>query len=176
MSDRALLTIIEHMIEQMVVLGYESTNLPKFRQFRGTWWLRSRLRVSTDLAFVQTRVTAKVNGFLLMDIVQYKNIFACIKGFPLKGHLKNVDKEIMLINVGRCYANLNHWRRKFVRSVETLLNQSTRSVVINDELIPSCAGDIEQKTLSQRKAGKDDPVSDCIVCSFTCIFMNWDCV
>ena len=38
---------------------------------------------------------------------------------------------------------------------------------LDDELVGSRAQDVEFKTLSQRKAGKEGPVSDCIACSFT---------
>ena len=57
----------------------------------------------------------------------------------------------------------------FERSIKKLLNRSNRSLVIDDELISSRAQDVESTTVSNRKAGKEGPVSDCLVCSLTSV-------
>ena len=57
----------------------------------------------------------------------------------------------------------------FERSIKTLLNRSNGSLVIDDELISSRAKDVESKTVSNRKAGKEGPVSDCLACSLTSV-------
>ena len=42
-------------------------------------------------------------------------------------------------------------------------------MVVDDELISSRASDVETKTISNRKTGKEGPVADCIACSFTSV-------
>ena len=65
-------------------------------------------------------------------------------------------------------------REVFTKSVDTLLNRRNGSLVIDDELISSRAVDVEQKTVSERKSGKEGPVSDCIACSLTSVCLECD--
>ena len=60
----------------------------------------------------------------------------------------------------------------FTRSIGILLNRSKGSLVIDDELISSRAGDVEQKTVSERKLEKEGPISDCIAWSFTSVLFG----
>ena len=53
----------------------------------------------------------------------------------------------------------------FEATVKTLLNTKDGVLVIDDELIPSRAKDVELKTVSNRKSGKEGPVADCMACS-----------
>ena len=56
----------------------------------------------------------------------------------------------------------------FKRSVETLLlSKKADVIVIYDKLILSRADDVESKKMSNRKSGKEGPISDCIAYSFT---------
>lgn len=48
-----------------------------------------------------------------------------------------------------------------------LLNKRNGVVVVDDELVASRAKDVEVKTVSPRKSGKDGPVSDCLSDSST---------
>ena len=52
-------------------------------------------------------------------------------------------------------------------SLSTLLNNTNRKLVLDNELIPSRANDVECKTISSQKEGKEEPVSGCIACSLT---------
>jgi hypothetical protein len=55
----------------------------------------------------------------------------------------------------------------FERSVTHLLNKNNGMLVIDDELTSSRASDVETKTISNRKAGKEGLVADCVSCSVT---------
>ena len=61
----------------------------------------------------------------------------------------------------------------FSRSVMILLNRDNGSLLIDDELISSRASDVEQRTVSERKSGKEGPVSNCIACSFTSVLFGF---
>ena len=173
LSDIALLKIIEYTNEELVIMGHPITNLTEFKQFIGTRWLRSRLRVSPTLAFAKMKETAKFNGFLLMDISRYNNIYACIRGFSMKGRHKDFNDEVTWMRHGALLRNLAPLEQElFVRSVETLLNRKDCNLVIDDELIGSRAKDVESKSLSHRKAGKEGPTSDAIACSFTSVLFG----
>ena len=53
----------------------------------------------------------------------------------------------------------------FEATVKILLNAKDGVLVIDDELIPLRAKDVEEKAVSNRKSGKEGPVADCMACS-----------
>ena len=53
----------------------------------------------------------------------------------------------------------------FTKSINTLMHICNSHLVIDDELISSRAKDVETKTVSNHKAGKEGPVADCVACS-----------
>ena len=50
----------------------------------------------------------------------------------------------------------------FEQAMKFLFNTKDGSFVVDDELVASRAGDVEPKTVSQRKTGKEGPVADCM--------------
>ena len=59
--------------------------------------------------------------------------------------------------------NLEELEEKmFAPSIKLILNKKNGELVLDDELIGSRSSDVECKTLSYRKAGKDGPVVDAI--------------
>ena len=87
LSDTVILKISEHTTEQLVCNGYAPTTIDEFKQFLGTRWLRSKIRLSTQLAFDNMKWTAKRKGFILMDLDRYMHINECIRGFSLEGRV-----------------------------------------------------------------------------------------
>ena len=57
----------------------------------------------------------------------------------------------------------------FTQSIDTLMHRCNAHLVTDDELIGSRAKDAKRKTVSNRKAGKEGPVADCVACSFTSV-------
>ena len=173
LSDIVLLKIIEYTNHDLVLKGHPITNLLEFKQFIGTRWLRSRLKVSPELAFNKMQETAKYHGFPLMDRERYKNIYGSLRGFPLKGRHTEFNDEITWMRRGVLLRNLAPLEKDFFeRSVETLLCRKNGNIVIDDELIGSRAKDVETKALSHRKAGKEGPATDAIACSFTSVLFG----
>ena len=60
----------------------------------------------------------------------------------------------------------------FKRSMEILINTESGSLVIDDELVASRASDIEAKAFSDRKAGKDGTMADCLADSAICMLLG----
>ncbi len=53
-----------------------------------------------------------------------------------------------------------------------MLQKDNGVLVIDDELISSRANDVNTKTVSERKTGKEGPVVNCISCSFTSVLFG----
>ena len=53
----------------------------------------------------------------------------------------------------------------FKRGMDLLMNTEDGSYVVDDELFSSRAKDVEAKCVSQRKAGTEGPIDDCLACS-----------
>lgn len=104
----------------------------EFKQFLGTRWLRSRLRVSSELAFNKMKETAKY-GFVLMEIARYKNIHSCIRGFSLQGRHKDFNDEVTWMRQGVLLRRLACLEKDlFAKTVETLLSGKDGNIVIDD--------------------------------------------
>ena len=91
----------------------------------------------------------------------------------MKGLHKDFNDEVTWMKHGVHLRNLAPLEKEiFVRSVETLLNNKNGNIVIDDELIGSRAKDVETKSVSHRKAGKEGPTCDAIACSFTSVLFG----
>ena len=134
--------------------------------------VRSRMRMSPELAFNRMQETAKSCGFILMTLDRYKQIYQCIRGFEMSGRheeWKDYD-QLTWMKRGVMLRKLAPLEKEiFVKSIDTLMNQANAHLVIDDELIGSRAKDVESKSVSNRKAGKEGPTADCIACSFTSV-------
>ena len=53
-----------------------------------------------------------------------------------------------------------------------LFNTKDGLVVVDGKLVPSRAGDVESKTVSQRKTGKEGPVANCLADSLIGILLG----
>jgi hypothetical protein len=62
----------------------------------------------------------------------------------------------------------------FQPTLDIIMNRNCGEVVLDDELIGSCACDVNQArhTHSLRKAGKDGVVADCFACAHTGIMFG----
>ena len=57
----------------------------------------------------------------------------------------------------------------FSRSIQLLLNVENGVLTLDDELIGCRSGDVQLKTVSSRKAGKDGPAVDTVACAVTSV-------
>ena len=101
-------------------------------------------------------------------------IFLCIHKRISPGRtIKKFNEEITWMKRGKMLHRLEPLENEVLtRSVEMLLNRNNGTLVIDNKLISSRDGDVEQKTVSEQKSGKEGPFSDCIACSFTRFFLE----
>ena len=99
-----------------------------------------------------------------MDLYRYIHINKCIRGFSLEGRIIEDDSNETWMKRGKMLSQLEAIEKMILRSqyVTTLLNKCGSVLVIDDKLISSRADDVETKTISNRKTGKEGPVSDCV--------------
>ena len=163
----ALNTILDYTQQSLVANGVPVTSELELLSVVATVFLRSSFNLSLDEAWKIMQYEANAEGFTLIERARYTVILDNIRGFDVVGRspLKDDDAWMQQSNL---LANLHDLEEiMFQKSSDMLLHRGNGLVVLDDELVSSRANDVESKTLSNRKAGKEGPVSDCIACSLT---------
>ena len=112
--------------------------------------------MSLDLTFDKIKETAKYSGCILISLSRYKQIYSCIRGFPLDERHEDFNDETAWMRRGVMFRELVSLEKEvFVESVETLMNRSNAHLVIDDELIGYRAKNIKSETLSTHKTEKE---------------------
>ena len=105
--------------------------------------------------------TAIQRKFELMPKDRYNEILHSLRGFEVP--MRNAqDKELMWIKQGNMLHHLELLQEAMFHNSSILFNKQQGFLTYDDELIASRADDVESKTLSDRKAGKEGPVVDCV--------------
>ena len=171
LSESTIVKISEWTTEKLVKLGHAPTNIDEYKRFLGTRWLRSRFKMGNEKAFEIMGDIGKRKGFILLDLDRFVTLLHCTSGFSVNGRTGDLfeENETWLQRGVLLKEFCPLEKIVFERSIKTLLNCSNGSLVIDDELISSRAKDVESKTVSNRKAGKEGPVSDCLACSLTSV-------
>ena len=74
---------------------------------------------------------------------------------------------------GKILRRMNDLEKEiFSRSIDTLFHKDNGVLVIDKILISSRANDVETKTVSERKTGKEGQLADCVSCSFTSVLFG----
>ena len=134
--------------------------------------LQSSYALSTDLAFQQMEDLVIHSGFNVMTKNRYNEILHSLRGFQVKNRSAQ-DEEEKWIQHGNFFCQL--WpleKLMFQNSIVTLFNWNNCLLTYNNELISSRAGDVESKTVSDRKSCKEGPVADCISDSQTSVMFG----
>jgi hypothetical protein len=163
--ELAIDKIVDFTTQSLIASGKTATTKHELWTFFATIFLRSAFNLSTAVAWKQMESGSA--GFVLMDMKRYNSILHNLRGYDMIGRSpENADAAWM--QRSNLLRNMNGLERSFFeRSVTHLLNKHNGVLVIDDELISSRASDVETKTISNRKAGKEGPVSDCVSCSVT---------
>ncbi|KAG7366998.1 hypothetical protein IV203_029668 [Nitzschia inconspicua] len=107
-----------------------------------------------------------------MDPHRFATIQSCTRGFSQAGRTGSEDSDVWM-EAGAMLRKLNELEVAiFSRSASNLLNHGNGSIVVDDELIASRASDVEQKVVSNRKAGKEGPVANCIACALSSVLLG----
>ncbi|KAG7347715.1 hypothetical protein IV203_016420 [Nitzschia inconspicua] len=141
----------------------------EFREFLFTRWLRSRFKVSNEVAFASLMKHVASDNFTLMERDRFIAIQSCTRGYAQAGRTASVHSNAWTQQGAMLRRMKEIEVALFERSVHALLDKENGFIVLDDELIASRAADVEQKAVSNRKRGKEGPVADCIACSMLSI-------
>lgn len=112
------------------------------------------------------------HGFSLMDMNRFNNILTSIRGYDVTSRTGDCRDDAWLQRKN-LLRNLNELEQKvFKRSMDWLFNRESGSLVVDDWLVSSRAKDVEAKTYSDRKAGKDGCVAHCLADSTICLLLG----
>lgn len=173
LPDIVIMMIVAFTNPALHEKGHPTTNHHEYRRFIHHMHLVHAFDMSLDLAWeVIMPSLARQHGFMLMELARFKELLYCSRAFGTEGRNPKKERSTWMRR-GRFLRKINDLEVAiFKPSVEMLLNLKDGSIVVDDELIGSRAGDVELKTLSARKAGKDGPVADCVGCGMTAMVLG----
>jgi hypothetical protein len=161
--------ILEYTNESIVESGLPKVSPQEFRRFIGTVLLSSTFSVSTDLSW--SLMEALTNN-IIMPRDRFNAILQNLRGFELMGRTANRNNPVWL-DQRDLMQNLHHLEEKiFERSKKFFFDTRNGCYVLDDELLPSKATDLESKTLCSRKTGKEGSTADIICDSFLQIVLG----
>ena len=159
--------IVEYTNQELARRQLPRTSNDELRQMIMLSWARSMYGFSTGKLWAnEFAAHAQKHKFVLPDEARFTSLLSSIRGFPVTGRHGDSTQTWNKSNTNfKKFREIEH--DLFAASVEILLYKKNGTIVIDDELIGCRASDVEKKTLSKRKRGKDGPVADCVACSAT---------
>ncbi|KAG7345429.1 hypothetical protein IV203_032960 [Nitzschia inconspicua] len=173
LGDVAIVRLEQFTTEMLVKRNFPPLVPYEYREFLYTRWYRSRFNLSNDKSFSHFMPPlSKSLDIIIMDPHRFATIQSCTRGFSQAGRTGSEDSDVWM-EAGAMLRKLNELEVAiFSRSASNLLNHGNGSIVVDDELIASRASDVEQKVVSNRKAGKEGPVADCIACALSSVLLG----
>lgn len=172
-SDTVVADICAFTSQELARRNLQPVSPYEFKRFYATKLLRSRINLSTKKGWeVFMKPLAQTHGFTLMEYDRFNNILTSVRGYdvPTRSGDNGDETWLQQKNLLRGLNNLE--KSIFKRSMEILINTDSGSLVIDDELVASRASDVEAKAFSDRKAGKDGTVADCLADSDICMLLG----
>ena len=112
------------------------------------------------------------HGFTLMDNERFDNILTSIRGYNVTSRTGDSGDNSWKQRKNLLH-NLNDLEKTiFKNSSSFTFNTKNGTLVMDDELVSSRAGDVEAKSFTNRKAGKDGPISDAMADSMICLLLG----
>ena len=153
--------LVQYTNQQLAKAGKTATEAFELRQVISLYW-RTQYKVSSDFLWSQDlALAAEKNNFTLISHNQWIDVLWAVRGCPVVGQDGNGGGTWTSQNTP--FAALAGIKKRiFKPSVDTLINKKKGQTTFDDELMASRAKDVEKKTLSNRKTGKEGPVADCV--------------
>jgi len=172
-SESVFADIRNYTSQQLVKRCLEPVSLYEFKRFYATKLLRSRFNLSTKKAWEAImKSLAQTHGFTLMEYDRFNNILTSIRGYDVPSRSGDNGDETWL-RQRNMLRKLNKLEKAiFERSMDILINTKSGALVVDDELVASCASDVEAKAFSDRKSGKDGAMADCLADSAICMLLG----
>ena len=167
-----LLLLMDFTNQQLVKDGHPILDDFELLEFIATKHFRSAFNCGTEMAFEMMEGISHQKGFKLMKKARYVTILNSLRGYDVVGRDPQDDDDSWMErhNLLRRMNALE--KEAFKNTIQLLLNKKNGVLVVDDELIPSRASDVERKAVTNRKAGKEGPVADCIACSQTSVIFG----
>jgi len=167
--NAAMEELVEHANPVLASRGFQSTSQSELREVISLSWARALYKFPSHVLWTNEFAAAAIqHKFVVMPEKRYNELLPCLCMFTAVG--RQGDHDDMWFQSGTNFKNMRETECKlFKPSVDLLINKESGELVGDDELIGCRADDVENKTLSYRKRGKDGPVADCIACSHTSV-------
>jgi hypothetical protein len=155
--------LLEYTNESLTHNGLRKLSTPEFRRFLGTLLLSSTFNVSTDLTWSLLESLTNKN---IMSRERFNVVLQNLRGFEVLG--RSVDYSSLEWKDQKDLLHNLHFLedKMFERSKQIFFESRYGCYVLDDELVASKASDVEVKTLSTRKSGKEGSTADVICDSF----------
>lgn len=164
LSDAVLRPLIIPTNKVLKERGYAMTDEQEIRKMILHKNLLSRFNVSPELAFKEILpAVANKHSFELMDVSRFRQLVQGIRAYHVEGRSAVAVDDDTWFQQNALLRRLNDFEViTFKTVVEMFLNKKNGILVVDDELVGSRANDVERKTLSYRKTGREGPVADCV--------------
>ena len=172
-SEEVFVTIAKYASQVLVSRGLPIVKSYELRMFFATKLLRSRFDMSSDKSWDEClKPLATKHGFTLMEKDRFNNILTSIRGYDVVSRAGD-GGDSSWMQRKNLLRNLNELEKAiFKHSAALLFNTKNGTLVIDDELVASRAGDVEAKAYTMRKAGKDGPIADAMADSMICLLLG----
>ena len=172
-SEEVFATLSKYASQVLVSRNLLPVRPYELRKFFATKLLRSRFNMSTQKSWEECmKPLSTKHGFTLMDKERFDNILTSIRGYDVTSRTGD-GGDYSWKQRKNLLRSLNELEKAiFKNSSSFTFNTKNGTLVVDDELVSSRAGDVEAKAFSNRKSGKDGPVSDAMADSMICLLLG----
>ena len=172
-SEELFATLSKYASQALVSQDLLPVRPYELQQFFATKLLRSRFNMSFEKSWEECMKTLSTkHGFTLMDNERFDNILTSIRGYNVTSRTGDSGDNSWKQRK-KLLHNLNDLEKTiFKNSSSFTFNTKNGTLVMDDELVSFRAGDVEAKSFTNRKAGKDGPISDAMADSMICLLLG----
>lgn len=155
--------LVEYTSEDLARAGRQITSQTELRQLLSLGWVRSLYNFSSGVLWTNEFADASVkHKFVLPSENRFNELMPRLRMFSMSG--RRGDDDDVWNQSCTNFPRMREMERKLLQpTVDICMNKKGGRGALDDELVASRSiKDVEKKIVSQRKAGKDGPVMDCI--------------
>jgi len=172
LSNIAIEKIVGHTNQALYNSGLTRTDAKEYRKFLALRNLVSRFRCPVETVWSDFLPhMSRQHGIQFMDLGRFRGLLFNTRGYAVRGRSGSDDDTWMQRKQSlRFISDLE--KEIYAPSASMFINKTNGVLVVDDELVGSRAKDVELKSLSNRKAGKEGPVADCVSDSLTSVLLG----
>jgi hypothetical protein len=165
LNSEAVEKLHGHLTEQLVKDGKSPVRtITELYEIIVTFLIQSRFRLSTNSAYKQFMILLQQNEKIIMTSAErLTEMLTQFHGYDVSRRSGYDSTENSWMKQKKSLRKMEIIEEKmFQPSVNILMSRKSDELFLDDELIGSWSSDVECKTLSYRKSGKERPVADAI--------------